>query len=222
MALSDIAIRNAKPGAKPVKLADGAGMYPSGYPSRWQAVAAQISCRWREKLLAIGAYPEIGLGEARKRREEARELIASGKDPSREKQRDKVRSAHEARNTFNAIAIEYCAKRRRDGERRLGSLHRQPQRIPPVSLNGSIGQIGHRGDRTCRHADRCSQDRKQGQSRKRPPHLATGWLRLPLCGGDCPAALRSDARSARRADSPQGDALRRRSPTPARLASCCA
>lgn len=36
-------------------------------------------------MLAIGAYPEIGLGEARRRREEARELIALGKDPSREK-----------------------------------------------------------------------------------------------------------------------------------------
>ena len=45
----------------------------------------------REKLLAIGAYPEIGLGEARRQREEARELIALGKDPSREKQREKVR-----------------------------------------------------------------------------------------------------------------------------------
>ena len=40
---------------------------------------------------AIGAYPKIGLGEARRRREEAREMIALGKDPSREKPREKVR-----------------------------------------------------------------------------------------------------------------------------------
>jgi hypothetical protein len=32
----------------------------------------------RERLLAIGIYPEIGLGEARRRCEEARELIALG------------------------------------------------------------------------------------------------------------------------------------------------
>ena len=69
----------------------------------------------REKLLAIGAYPEIGLGEARRRREEARELIALGKDPSREKQRDKVRARIQAADTFKAICDEYCAKRRRDG-----------------------------------------------------------------------------------------------------------
>lgn len=69
----------------------------------------------REKLLAMGAYPEISLGEARRRREEARELIALGKDPSREKQRDKVRARIQAADTFTAICDEYCAKRRRDG-----------------------------------------------------------------------------------------------------------
>lgn len=71
----------------------------------------------REKLLAMGAYPEIGLGEARRRREEARELIALGKDPSREKQREKVRSRLQAADTFNAICKEYCDKRRRDGSK---------------------------------------------------------------------------------------------------------
>jgi len=69
----------------------------------------------REKLLAMGAYPEIGLGEARRRREEARELIALGKDPSREKQREKVRARIQAADTFKAICDEYCDKRRRDG-----------------------------------------------------------------------------------------------------------
>jgi len=71
----------------------------------------------REKLLAIGAYPEIGLSDARKRRDEARALIAKGIDPSREKQRDKVRSRIQAANKFAAISDEYCAKRKRDGEK---------------------------------------------------------------------------------------------------------
>jgi len=71
----------------------------------------------REKLLAIGAYPEIGLSDARKRREEARVVIAQGQDPSREKQREKVRMRIQAADTFTAIAGEYCAKRKRDGEK---------------------------------------------------------------------------------------------------------
>ena len=141
MALSDIAIRNAKPGAKPVKLADGAGMFLLVTPAGGKLWRLKYRVDGREKLLAIGAYPEIGLSEARRRREEARELIASGKDPSREKQRDKVRSLIEAGNTFNAIAIEYCAKRRRDGEKGWAASTASRSEYLLSLLNGSIGRL---------------------------------------------------------------------------------
>lgn len=115
MALTDVAIRNAKPGAKPIKLADGGGMFLLITPAGGKLWRLKYRVDGREKLLAIGAYPEIGLGEARRRREEARELIALGKDPSREKQRAKVRARIQAADTFKAICDEYCEKRRRDG-----------------------------------------------------------------------------------------------------------
>ena len=115
MALTDIAIRTAKPGAKAIKLADGGGMFLLVTPAGGKLWRLKYRVEGREKLLAIGAYPEIGLGEARRRREEARELIAMGKDPCREKQRDKVRARIQAADTFKAICDEYCAKRRRDG-----------------------------------------------------------------------------------------------------------
>lgn len=115
MALTDVAIRNAKPGAKAIKLADGGGMFLLVTPAGGKLWRLKYRVDGREKLLAIGSYPEIGLGEARRRREEARELIALGKDPSREKQRDKVRARIQAADTFQAITDEYCAKRRRDG-----------------------------------------------------------------------------------------------------------
>lgn len=115
MALTDVAIRNAKPGPKAMKLADGGGMYLLVTPAGGKLWRLKYRVDGREKLLAIGAYPEIGLGEARRRREEARELIALGKDPSREKQREKVRARIQAADTFKAICDEYCEKRRRDG-----------------------------------------------------------------------------------------------------------
>ena len=115
MALTDVAIRNAKPGAKAIKLADGGGMFLLVTPAGGKLWRLKYRIDGREKLLAIGAYPEIGLGEARRRREEARELIALGKDPSREKQREKVRTRIQAADTFQAICDEYCEKRRRDG-----------------------------------------------------------------------------------------------------------
>lgn len=117
MALTDVAIRNAKPGEKAIKLADGAGMFLLVTPAGGELWRLKYRIDGREKLLAIGAYPEIGLSDARKRREEARALIAQGKDPLREKQRDKVRSRIQAADTFGAIVNEYCAKRKRDGKR---------------------------------------------------------------------------------------------------------
>lgn len=115
MALTDLAIRNAKPGPKAIKLADGGGMFLLITPAGGKLWRLKYRVDGREKLLAIGSYPEIGLGEARRRREEARELIALGKDPSREKQRDKVRARIQAADTFKAICDEFCEKRRRDG-----------------------------------------------------------------------------------------------------------
>jgi integrase len=141
MALTDIAIRNAKPGTKPSKLADGAGMFLLVTPAGGKLWRLKYRLDGREKLLAMGAYPDITLSEARKRRDEARALIAQGKDPSREKQREKVRSRIDAGNTFTAIAKEYCAKRRRDGERGWAPSTATRSEYLLSLLNGSIGRM---------------------------------------------------------------------------------
>lgn len=117
MPLSDIAIRNAKPAVKPAKMADGGGLFLYVTPAGGKLWRLKYRIDGREKLLAIGSYPEIGLSDARKRRDEARALIAEGKDPSREKQKAKARSRLESADTFTAIAKEYCDKRKRDGEK---------------------------------------------------------------------------------------------------------
>jgi len=117
MKLTDVAIRNAKPGEKPLKMADGQGLFLFVTPAGGKLWRLKYRLDGREKLLAIGAYPQVSLSDARKRRDDARVLIAQGKDPSREKQRDKLRSRLQAADTFKAIANEYCAKRRRDGEK---------------------------------------------------------------------------------------------------------
>lgn len=137
MALTDVAIRNAKPGEKAVKLADGAGMFLLITPAGGKLWRLKYRIDGREKLLAIGAYPEIGLSEARKRREEARSLIAIGKDPSREKQRSRILAA----DTFTAIANEYCAKRRRDGEKGWAPATATRCEYLLSLLDGSIGGL---------------------------------------------------------------------------------
>lgn len=61
MALTDIAIRNAKPAAKPVKLADGGGMVLLVTPAGGKLWRPKYRVDGRERHLAIGGYPDIGL-----------------------------------------------------------------------------------------------------------------------------------------------------------------
>lgn len=141
MALTDVEIRNAKPGPKPFKLADGAGMHLLVTPAGGKLWRLKYRIEGREKSLAIGGYPEIGLGEARRRREEARELIALGKDPSREKRRDKLRSRIQAADTFKAICDEYCQKRRRDGQKGWAPATAKRSEYLLSLVTGSIGHL---------------------------------------------------------------------------------
>lgn len=140
MALTDVAIRSVKPGPKPIKLTDGAGMFLLVTPAGGKLWRLKYRIDGREKLLSIGTYPEIGLSDARKRRDEARAMIAVGKDPSREKQRDKLRSRIQAADTFTAIADEYCAKRRRDGEKGWATATATRSEYLLSLLNSSIGR----------------------------------------------------------------------------------
>lgn len=141
MALTDVAIRNAKPGAKAIKLADGDGMFLLITPAGGKLWRLKYRIDGREKLLAIGSYPEIGLGEARRRREEARELVARGKDPSREKQREKIRAKSQAADTFKAICDEYCEKRRRDGQKGWSPATATRSEYLLKLVCGSIGKL---------------------------------------------------------------------------------
>lgn len=115
MALTDTAARNAKPREKEYKLADSGGLYLLVTPAGGKLWRLKFRIDGREKKLSIGSYPEISLAEARKRRDEAREQMAAGKDPSREKQLAKHRAQVAAANTFAEIGQEYLGKRKREG-----------------------------------------------------------------------------------------------------------
>lgn len=116
MALSDIAIRNTKPREKPYKMGDERGLYLLVQPSGGKLWKVKYRIDGREKKLSLGTYPDVSLSDARKKRDDARVLIAGGQDPAREKQRAKLRARKEAGNNFATITAEFCAKKRRDGK----------------------------------------------------------------------------------------------------------
>ena len=75
--LTDSRIRQAKPTDKPTKLADGGGMYLLLRPDGSRYWRLDYRFDGKRKTLALGVYPEVSLAVARKRRQAARELLAS-------------------------------------------------------------------------------------------------------------------------------------------------
>lgn len=75
--LTDTAVRTAKPRAKAYKMGDAQGLFLLVQPAggKWWRLKYRVDRR--EKMLAIGTYPEIGLSEARKRRDAARAVSRS-------------------------------------------------------------------------------------------------------------------------------------------------
>lgn len=110
-----MAIRSAKPAAKPYKLADAGGLYLLVNPTGSRLWRLKYRIGGREKVLAIGAYPDIPLAKARDRRTEARRQLANGIDPSAFKKEARQKAKAAVTNTFRSIAEEHLAKLGREG-----------------------------------------------------------------------------------------------------------
>lgn len=107
MKLTKIKCDAAKPKKKPYKVADGEGMYLEIRPNGSKYWRLRYRMHGKQKLFAIGVYPEISLKEARERRRDARELLREGIDPSQHKRNVKRIAALNASNTFEVVAREW-------------------------------------------------------------------------------------------------------------------
>lgn len=110
MPLTDTAIRNAKPGEKPVKLFDERGLYLEVSPGGGKWWRLKYRFDGKEKRLSLGVYPEVGLKDARNRRDNARKLLADGIDPSGHRKAAKSARADRAANSFEMVGREWFAK----------------------------------------------------------------------------------------------------------------
>ncbi len=116
MALTDVKVRNAKPAEKQVKLFDYDGLFllvlPPGRktPNGGKCWRLKYRFNGKEKLLALGTYPEISLAEARERRDIARKQLANGIDPGEVKKAQKAARIENAANTFEAVTREWHEK----------------------------------------------------------------------------------------------------------------
>ena len=107
MPLSQFELKNAKPAAKPYKMADGGGLHIVVQPNGSKLWRLKYRFLGKERLLSFGAYPLFSLAEARGKRDEAKKLLSTGVDPGVKKKLDRLAAETSARNTFAAIAEEF-------------------------------------------------------------------------------------------------------------------
>ncbi|WP_434635915.1 tyrosine-type recombinase/integrase [Klebsiella sp. I138] len=109
MKLTARQVDTSRPKDKPYKLSDGGGLYllvnPNG--SRYWRLKYRIA--GKEKLLALGVYPDITLAEARQKRADAKKVLAAGGDPGQEKQEEKQAKEQAVANSFERLAMEWHA-----------------------------------------------------------------------------------------------------------------
>jgi integrase len=111
MPLSDAKARNAKPKPRPYKIADGKGLFLLITPSGSKYWRMRYFFDGKEKLLALGVYPDVSLSDAREKRTQACKVLAAGNDPNEIKKETKRQEDIKRTNAFEMIAQEWFQQR---------------------------------------------------------------------------------------------------------------
>lgn len=111
MSLTDIKVRNVKPTGKIQKLFDERGLFLLVSPTGFKSWRYKYRFKNKEKLLALGTYPDVGLSEAREKHAEARKRLKDGIDPSEYRKVMKAHKAEQQANSFEMIAREWFVTR---------------------------------------------------------------------------------------------------------------
>jgi integrase len=108
-----MAVRSAKAKDSPYKLTDGGGLHLLVTPAGGRLWRLAYRYGGKQKTLALGAYPTVGLGDARAGRENAKKLLAQGRDPSVTKRIQGELAEVRDRPTFAAVALAWFDARKK-------------------------------------------------------------------------------------------------------------
>lgn len=104
MSLTDLSIKHLKPKEKTYRTSDSNGLCIEVSPSGGKHWRYRYYYNGKAQMLSLGKYPALSLSQARRKRDEAREMLDGGKHPSREKKIEKLRKTHEGIHTFERVA----------------------------------------------------------------------------------------------------------------------
>ncbi|QOZ20846.1 integrase [Bradyrhizobium sp. CCBAU 21365] len=105
--LTTFQITSAKPAEKMYRLADGLGLALQVEPNGTKLWRFRYRFAGTQKMLSLGSFPEVTIAQARTKRDEARAVLATGTDPARKREQDRITAQLNAANTFGIIAREY-------------------------------------------------------------------------------------------------------------------
>lgn len=111
MPLTDLEIRRSKPREKSYTLNDGNGLSLLIEPNGSRGWRFRYRFDGKPKMISLGTYPDVTLNDARRKRDDARRLVAGGINPSDVRKEEKLAKLSRNQNTFEAIAREWYAKR---------------------------------------------------------------------------------------------------------------
>jgi integrase len=192
--LNDTRIRSAKARERDYKLTDFDGLY--------LLVRKNGSKLWRfayrfdrkQKQIALGAYPEVTLADARDRREAARKVLANGKDPSLERRLEKIARAAGG-NTFREVAEEFLDKQQREG-RAEATLGKNRWLLEPAYATFGDRPIGEVTAPELLHSLRKFELRERYESARRLRAVAGMVFRYAIATGRATRDISVDLRGA--------------------------
>ena len=117
--LTEFALRAVKPGQKPYKRFDQHGLYLLVTPAGGRLWRWKYRYLGKEKVLALGVYPEVSLKRAREQVDEARGLLEAGVDPGAERRAQAAAEANgegtpsQTERPFETVAREWWAERKK-------------------------------------------------------------------------------------------------------------
>lgn len=153
--LTDVRLRTLRSEERPTRHWDGGGLYLEVRPTGARLWRYRYRIAGRERLMALGEYPEVSLSRARELHAAARLQVADGVDPVRAR-----KMAGAVGTTFRAVAEEWLADHAGvevsagtvDRNRRRLALHALPligdvqvARLSPLDVLGVLRPLQQRG-----------------------------------------------------------------------------
>lgn len=201
MPLTDVKLRSLKAESKPRKVSDFEGLFLLVQPNGSRLWRLAYRFGGKQKVLALGSYPQMSLRDARKAKDDARDLLAAGRDPAHVRKVEKLQAQLVARNTFEEVANEWFAARRaqwvesysdrlrsRLDADLLPHLGKRPiALIEPVELLACVRQI---------------EARDAPEMARRVLQMASAIFQYGVATGRCPRDPAADLRGALAAPNP--------------------